>query len=238
MNSLEEFRLYATLPSFRKKVEQAQIIIESFFDIAKNPYVSWSTGKDSTCVMDMARRIRPGVPVIHFDLGVELPGTEEYKAGFEGVRTWASSKTVIDVIIEQGLGTGKAKKGVLLREFEREEKERDGYLTGMRYDESRERSYLRKYGPTYRKKSDLWVCNPIHNWTYRDSFAYLVSKGIPIHPHYLLDSPQPLSSRRVGGYISGRNRGDSLGRFFWFQQQYPDKFREVAERVPEIRQYV
>jgi 3'-phosphoadenosine 5'-phosphosulfate sulfotransferase (PAPS reductase)/FAD synthetase len=238
MDDMKGFLLYSRLSNFKRKVAQAQEIITSFLGRVNAPYVAWSTGKDSTCVLHMCRAVRPSIRAIHFDLGVELPGTDEYKAGFEDIATWKSSRTVLEVIAENGFGSKKAKKRHLLKEFEQEAKEYDGYLTGMRYDESRERNYLRKYGPVYRKQNGLIVCNPIHNWTYQDSFAYLVAHGIPVHPHYLIKSPQPLSRRRVGGYIAGQNRGDSLGRFFWFQQQYPEKFHELAENVPEIRQYV
>ena len=237
-DELKEFLLYSRMANFSRKVDCARKIIEEFLKNEGAIYIAWSTGKDSTCVLHLCRSICPEIPAIHFDLGVELPGTDQYKSGFDNITTWKSSKTVLDVIAEQGFGSRRAKKRHLLKEFEGEAKEYVGYLTGMRYDESRERSYLRKYGPIYRKRNGLLVCNPIHNWTYRDSFAYLVANEISIHPHYLIDSPQPIDIRRVGGYIAGQNRGDSLGRFFWFRQQYPEKFREVAEKVPELRQYV
>lgn len=41
-------------------------------------YVSWSGGKDSTVVVDLARQVDPHVPVVFFDSGLQFPETIQY----------------------------------------------------------------------------------------------------------------------------------------------------------------
>jgi len=71
-----------------------------------------------------------------------------------------------------------------------------------------------------------------------DVFAYLLQKNLPIHPMYTRESHQPLEYRRVGGFMSSRNRGAEYGRFVWLREQYPDLWREISTKYPEIKKYV
>ncbi|EUA36833.1 phosphoadenosine phosphosulfate reductase family protein [Mycobacterium avium subsp. avium 2285 (R)] len=41
-------------------------------------FVSWSGGKDSTVVVDLARQVDPHVPVVFFDSGLQFPETLRY----------------------------------------------------------------------------------------------------------------------------------------------------------------
>ncbi|MBU8820380.1 phosphoadenosine phosphosulfate reductase family protein [Mycolicibacterium goodii] len=41
-------------------------------------FVSWSGGKDSTVVVDLARQVDPHVPVVFFDSGLQFPETLSY----------------------------------------------------------------------------------------------------------------------------------------------------------------
>lgn len=41
-------------------------------------FVSWSGGKDSTVVVDLARQVDPHVPVVFFDSGLQFPETIHY----------------------------------------------------------------------------------------------------------------------------------------------------------------
>lgn len=41
-------------------------------------FVSWSGGKDSTVVVDLARQVDPNIPVVFFDSGLQFPETLRY----------------------------------------------------------------------------------------------------------------------------------------------------------------
>lgn len=43
-------------------------------------YLSFSGGKDSLVVLDLARRVEPNIPVVFFDSGLEFPETYQYLA--------------------------------------------------------------------------------------------------------------------------------------------------------------
>lgn len=56
-------------------------------------FVSWSGGKDSTVVVDLARQVDPNVPVVFFDSGLQFPETLEYLEHW--ARQWRLNFTVI-----------------------------------------------------------------------------------------------------------------------------------------------
>lgn len=47
---------------------------------AYDGYVSWSGGKDSTVVVDLARQVDPHIPIVFFDSGLQFPETVNYLA--------------------------------------------------------------------------------------------------------------------------------------------------------------
>lgn len=235
----EYFFLYSHLKSHINKVLEAEDILKEFLSRCEKPYLSWSTGKDSTVVLSLLRLIdkEHNVPVVHFDLGVELPNTDEYKKNFEDITTFKPEKNIIQVMEECGFEAAEAKKINFINQFT-EKNDFDGHIMGLRYNESSARKNLFKLGPIYNRSDGLLVCNPIYNWSFEDVFAYLISSDIPIHPHYSIKSNQPLEHRRVGGYLSGRNRGKELGRFYWLKEQYPQVFNSLTEKFPIIKSYV
>ncbi len=56
-------------------------------------FVSWSGGKDSTVVVDLARQVDPNVPVVFFDSGLQFPETLRYLDDLSG--RWRLNFTVI-----------------------------------------------------------------------------------------------------------------------------------------------
>lgn len=56
-------------------------------------FVSWSGGKDSTVVVDLARQVDPHIPVVFFDSGLQFPETLRYLA--ELAEAWQLNYQVI-----------------------------------------------------------------------------------------------------------------------------------------------
>lgn len=236
----EYFFKYSHLNKHINKVLNSTKILKEYLEMCPNTYLSWSCGKDSTVVLSLLRNIDKSheIPVIHFDLGVELPNTEEYKKNFEDITTFKPSRSLLEVMEEFGFESKECKKSNFIKEFT-EKNKFDGHIMGLRYDESSARRNLYKKGAVYKRENDgMLVCNPIYNWSFEDVFAYLISSNVPIHPHYSIKSSQPLEERRVGGYVSGRNRGSEFGRFYWFKEQYPKEFYELANKFKEVYKYV
>ncbi|ROZ88114.1 phosphoadenosine phosphosulfate reductase family protein [Gordonia sp. OPL2] len=60
--------------------------IADYRDRHRGMWVAWSGGKDSTVVLDLARRVDPDVPVVFYDCGLDFPETRTYIA--ELTRAW------------------------------------------------------------------------------------------------------------------------------------------------------
>lgn len=232
---MEQFRVYAKLPVFKRRVERSLQVVKEFLEITENPYIAWSTGKDSTACIGLVREFR-NVVAVNMDNGVELPDNAEVLRQIDNVYVYHADRLFLDLMDEYGFESPKLKKGNFVRRFEQEHNF-DGVIMGLRRDENAVRKrYLR--GHIYQRKDGMWTCLPILHWSMYDVFAYLLVKELPIHPMYTRDSLQPLEHRRVGGYISGRNRGSEYGRFVWLREQYPETWQELSARYPEVKQYV
>jgi len=67
----------------KEKVEKSIFIIREALREYKNPAVMWSTGKDSTVMLDLIRKAIPmskiPIPVVHIDTGKKFPEIYEYR---------------------------------------------------------------------------------------------------------------------------------------------------------------
>lgn len=236
-SDIEMFMLHSTMPSFINKVEKSKKVIKEFLEKCSNPYVAWSTGKDSTAVLGLTRGVKEDVVAVHIDSGVELPGTDETREKVNNVIHFKTERPFLDLAEEFGLETKETRKSVFVKQLE-ETYSFDGVLMGLRADESRTRKQNAKRGMIYQRRDGMWICNPILYWTMKDVFAYIVSRGLPIHPHYLMDGPFELKHRRVGSYVSSRNRGSEFGRFAQLRYFYPEIYEELVNKFPELKTYV
>lgn len=74
--------------SFERKVAVTQTrIIEWYIKNNGQVYISFSGGKDSTVLLDLARRIYPDIPAVFVDTGLEYPEIREFVKTVENV-TW------------------------------------------------------------------------------------------------------------------------------------------------------
>ncbi len=231
----EVYRLHSKLPAYSRQVRRSHEIIKEFLTISKNPYIAWSTGKDSTACIGLVREHENIIAVNH-DNGVELPDNYLILEQMDNVVVHKSESLFLDLMDEHGFESSKLRKKNFVKEFETNGNY-DGVILGLRKQESAVRKrYVNK--PIYQRKDGMWVCLPVLYWRLEDVFAYLLQKNLPIHPMYTRESHQPFEYRRVGGFMSSRNRGAEYGRFVWLREQYPDLWREISNKYPEIKKYV
>lgn len=206
---------HSRLPSFQRRVRLSSNLIEAFFWCSRRPQIGYSTGKDSLVCLDLAARLGlPGQAVVMFtDHYHELPGTIEQIVRTEayyglriqrvarahdtesefyrefGVEPVASERREVDYIGED--------RAEILRHYGV-----DGSLLGLRMEESAERRMaIAQHGAVrYSKAAELWRCDPIWNWSWRDVWAYILSRDLPYHPAYeaLIDAGVHPSRARVG----------------------------------------
>lgn len=65
--------------SLQRKIQVTQTrIIEWYQKNNGKVYVSFSGGKDSTVLLDLARRIYPDIPAVFIDTGLEYPELRDF----------------------------------------------------------------------------------------------------------------------------------------------------------------
>lgn len=67
---------------------------------AEGVYVSFSGGKDSTVLLDIARRLFPRIKAVFVDTGLEYPEIREFVKGFDNV-DWLKPKLTFRQVIEK-----------------------------------------------------------------------------------------------------------------------------------------
>jgi 3'-phosphoadenosine 5'-phosphosulfate sulfotransferase (PAPS reductase)/FAD synthetase len=73
----KRFELYAQLPAFRFKVDRAQRRVRDWLTHVQNPYIAFSSGKDSSCVLALVREQRPDTLAVYLDADCSFPESGE-----------------------------------------------------------------------------------------------------------------------------------------------------------------
>ena len=86
--------------SLQRKIQVTQTrIIEWYEKNNGKVYVSFSGGKDSTVLLDLARRIYPDIPAVFIDTGLEYPELREFVKSIPNV-TWLKPEMNFRKVIE------------------------------------------------------------------------------------------------------------------------------------------
>lgn len=86
--------------SLERKIQVTQTrIIEWYIKQKGQVYVSFSGGKDSTVLLDLARRIYPDIPAVFVDTGLEYPEIREFVKTVDNV-TWLRPEMNFKKVIE------------------------------------------------------------------------------------------------------------------------------------------
>lgn len=96
----EDLKEMQTWPLERKIQVTQTRIIEWYQHYDGKVYVSFSGGKDSTVLLDMARRIYPDIEAVFIDTGLEYPEIREFVKTFDNV-TWLKPKMNFRQVIEK-----------------------------------------------------------------------------------------------------------------------------------------
>jgi len=68
------------------KIIKTELRIREFYDHFNGEvYVSFSGGKDSTVLLDIARSLYPDIPAVFFDTGLEYPELKEFVKTIDNV---------------------------------------------------------------------------------------------------------------------------------------------------------
>jgi 3'-phosphoadenosine 5'-phosphosulfate sulfotransferase (PAPS reductase)/FAD synthetase len=175
----ETFLTFSKLEEHRKRVETAKAIIQKALRVCKKPYVAFSGGKDSLCVLHLVSSMQKDVFVVHWDYGRYFIPRDLHEEILEIAKQF-SSKVMVFTSDRYEKEKRKA-YNVLGEEFFEKivpklmEEGFDCVLLGLRKEESSSRRV--------RIKNQLYLTPirefyPIANWTWLDVWAYIVSNNI------------------------------------------------------------
>jgi 3'-phosphoadenosine 5'-phosphosulfate sulfotransferase (PAPS reductase)/FAD synthetase len=202
-------KLHWRLPPMRARVNSAQRLVRALLRRTERPYVAYSGGKDSQCLVDIVLRIRPEVQVVFHDEDWLPPGTLEVVEATEkhyGIHILrVRERRSADEFFAE-FGTWPTCSNPRPVDFEADTWGEivghygfDGVAMGLRAEESTGRRFaLRK--PLRKTQDGLWHCSPLHDWSAPEVFAYLVGNELPIHPAYaqMINAGMPIERARIG----------------------------------------
>lgn len=246
---LEQYRLHARLSGHRRLVERALGLIEEALNTDRSWYVSWSGGKDSNALLHLVRRLKPDVPIMHFDTELDYPDCRETATCWIDEWGIGDQTTVLrpevslwEIIDRHGgpeMQVNRASSELDKKGFFEpvaryaEERGYTGVFMGLRAEESRGRCMNRKMrGPMYATTRGMMHCNPLSDWRTADVWAYTVANDIPWLPVYDKVRGHPNPERIREGWYPVGGFQVSQGGLVWLRANYPELYQELKRRYP------
>jgi 3'-phosphoadenosine 5'-phosphosulfate sulfotransferase (PAPS reductase)/FAD synthetase len=98
--------------------------------------------------------------------------------------------------------------------------------------------HLRTLGPLFFAQSDqFWHCNPIHQWSWKDVWAYIYSNEVDYNRAYdrLDEIGVEPEHQRIGPLAVERVL--SFGQLVILKRGWPDLYNKFCDKYPEARLY-
>lgn len=208
--------------------------------------VAVSGGKDSTCVLDLVRRVDPSVRTVTSIQEWCLPETSEYLARIPGLIRVASGSDHGTGWAPNWKGAGDVPTGVQWIgvkgsvESSYGQDSVGGVFLGTRIDESAARKMLHRVRGLlfFSAKNNTWQCSPIAHWSVRDVWGYIRDRGLDYNKAYdrMSEIGVQLSAQRIGPLAIDKVLG--LGQLAILKRGWPELFNRYAAEHPEARSYV
>lgn len=160
---------------YRKRVEMARQVIADALARSRRPYVAFSGGKDSTCVLHLVLQQAPGITVFHWDYGWYFIPRWLEQEFVDNARAIGATNLIVRATRSPKPYFGLSEMfGVINELFVKQ-----GYdlaFVGLRAEESlkRKRRIARQQSLTAIRE-----CWPIAEWTWKDVWGYIFSHNLP-----------------------------------------------------------
>lgn len=239
-----EDAVWARTDAFRRRVDAALAAVRETSAIGPIG-VSYSGGKDSTCVLDIVRRVVPDAPAAFFHSGSELASTLQIVSdvGAEVIQAritmqemaryagWWDYAEPVDpgcpfnakrIVIEEPAETFVVRRRLRVLAY------------GLRAEESAGRARHATRGTLWQAADRTWYCQPIIRWELRDVWAYIADRELPYNAAYdaMSDARIPRESQRVATLLG--ERGSGWGRHVHLRRSAPDAWRELVREFPAL----
>lgn len=175
------FLAHSKTSLFRKKIIEANNIIEEALLKFKKPIVAFSGGKDSTCVLDLVLKHSKDVLVYHFYFGKYYVPYELEQQIIQNAKKIGAKRILVKTSKQYEILKREA-INVLMKYYKKImepyfiTKGYDIVFLGLRKEESLKRK--RKIENSF-FVGEIKEIYPIQNWTWVDVWAYIVVNDLP-----------------------------------------------------------
>ena len=242
-------QLHVRLNGYRFRVQQAHEVIVEALGKMKNPYIAFSTGKDSTVMAHIVWRHCPSIPAVYFDADCAFPESkallERYGEAGHPIIRWPCEPFFDTLHRVGGPASDRCEAETMRSTVYRPIKSLlaeyhfDGAFIGLRNEESYGRQKLAQVRGQlfWQKRDELWECLPVAYLTYEDVWAYIVSKQVDYCAVYdkQMELGIPPEDCRLS-YWAGETKR-RWGRWAILKRGWPDLFNRFAAEFPEVRAY-
>lgn len=249
--------IHASTRAFARRVQSAKDAVSRWLDQCERPCVSWSGGKDSTCMTHLVcveMGLRDRVTVLSEKDDLDYPGEEQYvrdTAAAWGLRLqivrppvspWGwllANRHALGAGSEMHARSSGLSKACFYGVMEAADRPFDGVALGLRSDESATRRRVRDTrGRVYRLASGQVRCLPVADWSGLDVFAYAHSRGVALLPVYhcigMMHRDEPWMVRK-SWWIPGSHAGS--GGVQWLRRYYPSLYEKLCALFGDAWQY-
>lgn len=189
---IQTFQMWSKTKEYKEKVKSAKKIIKQCLTQFNNPYLAFSGGKDSVAMLCLVLQIQPNIDVWLWDHGPYLmPRQMQEEIESNAVKQGVKQKNMV-VRTSKQLQHPDARWDYMrwYRSFFStlstliDEKNWDCVFLGIRREESGARRIRAKEPFNYTIDCKIPQCYPLHEWTWRDVWACIISNNQPYLDHY------------------------------------------------------
>lgn len=236
------------------KIKMANQVLNTLFKATDHVAVAFSGGKDSLVALHLALQIKPDIPVMFVNTGIEFPESLEYtrqiakdwKLDFHEANARVNFWRLTE---EQGIPVAGRGNTTFMRDLSEKadvklsnscchrmketparqyyrENNIEGTVTGLRVSESLMRKYnFADYGALrYSSIYNALISWPLYAWLDEDIANYIEKNNLPRNPIY------EMGYNRVGCWACLQDMFYKDSRLFTLQEQHPNMYKTVKKK--------